>query len=174
MENLIYTLLLIVHNIALVGCAAAPFFNLRLVNQRAQFGRKVFYQLDKVVEDTIQGLEPYCWTFIILLFATGFGFPITYYAFHGKLKDFSSVVFTTFLLKHLFVVGMVVIAFYITFFINPKIKEIFLKFSPETLPQEEIANSFFGLRAKRKKLCKICFVFALLILIVSPILRFYS
>ncbi len=73
MENLIYILLLIIHNIALVGCAAAPFYNLRLVNQRAQFGPKVFYELDKVVEDTIQGLEPYCWAFIILLFVTGFG-----------------------------------------------------------------------------------------------------
>lgn len=172
MENLIYTLLLILHNIALVGCAAAPFFNLRLVNQRAQFGRKVFYQLDKVVEDTIQGLEPYCWTFIIVLYATGFGFPVVYYAFHGQLKDFSSIAFSAFLLKHIFVLGMVGLAFYITFFINPKIREAFFKFSPQTPPPEDIAEQFFSWRAKRKKLCKICFVFAILVLVVSPVLRF--
>lgn len=173
MENLIYIILLAVHNIALVGCAAAPFYNLRLVNQRAQFGKKVFYQLDKVVEDTIQGLEPYCWAFIILLFATGFGFPAAYYAFHGQLREFNPAIFTAFILKHIFVLGMVTNVFYISFFINPKIREAFSKFSPDTAPQEETVNTFFSLRAKRKKLCKICFVFAILILVISPVLRFY-
>jgi hypothetical protein len=173
METLIYIILLAVHNIALVGCTAAPFYNLRLVNQRAQFGKKLFYQLDKVVEDTIQGLEPYCWTFIFLLFITGFGFPVTYYAFHGQLKEFNRTVFTAFILKHIFVLGMVSIAFYIAFFVNPKIRDIFYKFSPDAPPQEEMVNKFFSLRAKRKQLCTICFVFALLVLIVSPLLRFY-
>ena len=92
MENLIYTILLALHNIALVGCAAAPFYNLRLVNQRGQYGQKLHYQLDKVVEDTIQGLEPYCWIFIIILFATGFGFPLTHYVFHGIMKDLYELV----------------------------------------------------------------------------------
>ena len=172
MENLIYVILLAVHNIALVGCAAAPFYNLRLVNQRAQFGQKLYYQLDKVVEDAIQGLEPYCWTFIILLFVTGFGFPATYYAFHGQMKEINSIVFASFLLKHIFVLGMVILAFNISFFINPKIRNVFSKFSPEAAPDEETVKNFFGLRAKRKKLCKVCFVFAILILIISPVLRF--
>lgn len=172
MENSIYIVLLIIHNIALVGCAAAPFYNLRMVNQRAQFGPKVFYELDKVVEDTIQGLEPYCWTFIMLLFITGFGFPAVHYVFHGKMQEIGSSVFTAFILKHVFVFGMVSIAFYITFFVNPKIKDIFSKFSPGQPPQEDMVKAFFGLRAKRKKLCKICFVFAILILIISPMLRF--
>jgi len=171
-ENLIYIILLAIHNIALVGCVAAPFYNLRLVNQRAQFGQKVFYQLDKVVEDTIQGLEPYCWTFIILLFITGFGFPLTYYIFHGELKKVSSAATVAFLIKHLFVLGMVIIALIISFSINPKIREVFSKFNPEITPNEEMAKQFFSLRARRKKLCKICFIFALLILIVTPILRF--
>ncbi len=173
MENLIYILLLIIHNIALVGCAAAPFYNLRLVNQRAQFGPKVFYELDKVVEDTIQGLEPYCWAFIILLFVTGFGFPATYYIFHGQLKELNSTVFMVFLLKHVFVLGMVGVVLNASFFINPKIRDIFSKFSPDTQPQEEMVKTFFALRAKRKKICKICFVFALLILAISPVLRFH-
>lgn len=173
MENFIYVVLLAVHNIALVGCAAAPFYNLRLVNQRAQFGKKLYYQLDKVVEDTIQGLEPYCWTFIILLFVTGFGFPATHYAFHGELKEVGSVVKAAFLIKHILVLGMVAMAGTIAFTINPKIRDVFSKFSPDAQPQEELVNKFFGFRAKRKKLCKICFVFAILILVISPVLRFY-
>jgi len=171
-ENCSYIVLLIIHNIALVGCAAAPFYNLRLVNQRAQYGPRLLYELDKVVEDTIQGLEPYCWTFIALLFITGFGFPAVYYFFHGKMQEFGPSVFSAFILKHIFVLGMVSIAFYITFFINPKIRDNFSKFSPGQQPQEEMVKKFFGLRAKRKKLCRICFVFAILILVISPVLRF--
>lgn len=173
MENLIYVILLALHNIALVGCTAAPFYNLRLVNNRGKHGQKVFYELDKVVEDTIQGLEPYCWAFIFTLFITGFSFPAVHYAFHGELRKFSNVVFASFIIKHILVVGIVGIAFYIAFFINPKIKELFLTFSPDTQPDEEKRKSFFALRAKRKKLCKICFVLALLVLIITPILRFY-
>jgi hypothetical protein len=171
LENFIYIILLAIHNIALVGCAAAPFYNLRLVNQRAQFGPKLSYELDKVVEDTLQGLEPYCWAFIILLFVTGFAFPAIYYAFHGEMKEFNSIAFTAFILKHIFVLGMVAIVFNASFFINPRIREIFYKFSPEAQPDEEMVKKFFALRAKRKKICKICFVFVILILVISPVLR---
>jgi len=169
MENLIYLILLVLHNIALVGCAAAPFYNLRLVTIRGQYGKKLYYQLDKVVEDTIQGLEPFCWMFIIILAITGFGFPITYYMFHGQLKETSLISSIAFILKHIFVISMVGIASYITFFINPKIKEIFQKFSSDVIPDEQLVNQFFGLRAKRKKLCKFCFVFALLVLILNVV-----
>ena len=173
MENLIYIVLLALHNIALVGCAAAPFYNLRLVNQRGKHGQKIFYELDTVVENTIQGLEPYCWSFIAILYLTGFGFPVTYFAFHGEMKSFSNTALVSFILKHLFVLGIVAFAFSITFFINPKIKKLLLTFSPDTQPDEEKRKKFFALRAQRKMLCKVCFVFALLILIVSPILRYY-
>jgi len=44
MENLIYVVLLWLHNLALVGCAAAPFYNLRLTNTRSlMFGQKIEY-----------------------------------------------------------------------------------------------------------------------------------
>ncbi len=173
MENCIYIILLAVHNIALVGCAAAPFYNLRLANQRAQFGKELFYQLDKVVEDTIQGLEPYCWTFIFLLFISGFGFSATYYAFHGQLKEFNNVVFTAFVLKHFFVIGLVAMAGTITFTINPEINEVFSKFSPNVPPDKELVKKLFSLRAKRNKVCKVCFVFAIIVLVISPVLRIY-
>ncbi len=66
-ENIIHSFLLVLHNIALVGCAAAPFYNRNLVNNRGQYGPKLFYELDKVVEDTLQGNAPYCIFFIITL-----------------------------------------------------------------------------------------------------------
>ncbi|MCP4230030.1 MAG: hypothetical protein GY771_07760 [bacterium] len=173
MENIINVFLLAVHNIALVGCVAAPFYNLKLVNQRGKHGQKLYYELDKVVEDTIQGNEPYCWAFIILLYATGFAFPFVYYAFHGQFSEFSTIALVAFIVKHVFVFGIVAIAFYITFMVNPKIKALFATFKPDATPADGDASSFFALRATRKKLCKICFAFGIIILLVSPILRFY-
>ena len=81
MENLIHALLLALHNIALVGCAAAPFYNRNLVKSRSQYGPKLIYELDKVVEDTLQGNAPYCITFIIALFITGMAMPFNHYFF---------------------------------------------------------------------------------------------
>ncbi len=49
-EQIIHGVLLALNNITLVGCAAAPFYNRNLVNQRSQYGPKLFYELDKVVE----------------------------------------------------------------------------------------------------------------------------
>ena len=114
-------------------------------------------------------LANYC---IILLVITGI-------LMTGLNKQFSGVEtfknnWTLILaVKHIFVLGMVAMAGTIEFTINPKIREVFSKFSPDAQPQEELVNKFFGLRAKRKKLCKICFVFAILILVISPVLRFY-
>ena len=48
-ENIIHSVLLMLHNIGLVGCAAAPFYNRNLVNNRSQYGPKLFYELDKLL-----------------------------------------------------------------------------------------------------------------------------
>ena len=78
-EQIIHSILLALHNIALVGCAAAPFYNRALVLKRGQYGPKLHYELDKVVEDTLQGNAPYCITFIITLIITGIAMPFNYY-----------------------------------------------------------------------------------------------
>ena len=83
-ENIIHSVLLMLHNIALVGCAAAPFYNRNLVNNRGQYGPRLFYELDKVVEDTLQGNAPYCIVFIITLFVTGIGIPLNHFLFHDS------------------------------------------------------------------------------------------
>ena len=108
-EQIIHGILLALHNIALVGCAAAPFYNRNLVNQRGQYGPKLYYELDKVVEDTLQGNAPYCIFFIITLFITGIGMPLNYYFFHDSFKDLSSVASIALILKLVFVFGMIII-----------------------------------------------------------------
>lgn len=172
MENLIHTLLLALHNIALVGCAAAPFYNKNLVKSRSQYGPKLIYELDKVVEDTLQGNAPYCITFIIVLFVTGMAIPINHYLFHGAFKELSSVAVIALIIKLLSVFAMVFIMFTIFLKINPAINKIFWGFSKEATPEPQLVSNFFKLRARRKKLCEICLIFAVIVLVSSAFLGF--
>jgi len=172
MEQVIHGILLALHNLALVGCAAAPFYNRNLVNKRSQYGPKLFYRLDKVVEDTLQGNAPYCIAFIITLFVTGTGMPANHYLFHGVFKELSDVALISLIIKIAFVFGMMVIMFSIFFKINPELKRMFADFSSEDQPDPQIEAGFFKLRARRKYLCEICFVFAIMVLISSAFMGF--
>ena len=173
-ENIIHSILLVMHNIALVGCAAAPFYNRNLVNNRSQYGPKLFYELDKVVEDTLQGNAPYCILFIITLFVTGMGMPLNHFLFHGAFKVLSNVAIVSIILKLVFVLGMVVIMFIIFFKINPELNKMFAGFTSNNSPDSQAEADFFKLRGRRKYLCEICLVFAIFVLIFSAFLGFGS
>ncbi len=173
-ENIIHSILLVMHNIALVGCAAAPFYNRNLVKNRSQYGPKLSYELDKVVEDTLQGNAPYCIFFIITLFVTGMGMPLNHFLFHDAFKVLSNVALVSLILKLVSVFGMVVIMVIIFYKINPKINKIFAGFSNNNSPDSQAETNFFKLRARRKYLCDICLVFAIFVLIFSAFLGFGS
>ena len=173
-EEIIHGILLALHNIALVGCAAAPFYNRNLVLMRGQYGPKLHYELDKVVEDTLQGNAPYCMVFIATLFITGIGMPLNHYAFAGAFKELHTVAWITVVLKLAFVFGMVYIMFIIFFKINPKLQELFAQFKQGESPQLDNEKQFFTLRARRKALCEICLFFAIGVLICSAFMGFAS
>jgi hypothetical protein len=172
LESSVYSILLALHNIALAGCAAAPFYNRALVLKRGQYGPKLHYELDKVVEDTLQGNVPYCITFILTLWITGLSMPLGHYLFHGEFRTLNMVGGTALTLKILGVLGMMVIMFIIFFQINPRLSELFASFSPENEPDPEKEKEFFTLRARRKYLCEICLLFAIGILVFSAFLGF--
>src|SRR3989304_8813677 len=134
MESLIHSVLLALHNIALGGCAAAPFYNRNLVKNRAQYGPKLSYKLDKVVEDTLQGNAPYCVFFIITLFITGMGMPLNYYLFHGAFREMHMVSTIALIVKLVFVFGMVAIMGIIFLRINPELTRMFITFSDDSQP----------------------------------------
>ncbi len=113
-----------------------------------------------------------CWLAIIVLFATGFGFQVVHLLFHGQLKEMSTVGLVAFGVKHAFVLGIVGILFYGTFIINPKLKELFSKFKEGEAADPETEKAFFALRGVRKKWCDRCLVLGVLVLLVSPVLRF--
>ena len=171
-ESIFYSILLALHNIALVGCAAAPFYNRRLVLERGQYGQRLYFELDKVVEDTLQKNAPYCMVFITVLLLTGIGIPLNHYAFHSAFKHLHIVGWIAVILKLTSVSGMVVIMGIIFFKINPKLKEIFLTFKPGEKPDINVEKEFFTLRAKRKALCEKCLKLAVGILIFSAFMNF--
>jgi hypothetical protein len=171
-EQIVHSILLALHNIALVGCAAAPFYNRALVLKRAQYGPKLHYELDKVVEDTLQGNAPYCITFIITLFITGIAMPLNYYMFHNAFRTLHSVALVALVVKLLFVFGMVVIMIWIFFGINPRLRELFGHFASSEKLDEPEEQEFFARRAKRKALCDKCLVFAIVVLLASAFLGF--
>jgi hypothetical protein len=171
-EQIIHSILLALHNIALVGCAAAPFYNRQLVKQRGEYGPKLHYKMDKVVEDTLQGNAPYCIVFITILWITGIGMPLNYLLFHGSLRPTPPAAVVALVLKLLNIVGMMVIMFVIFFQLNPRLRDLFASFSPGADPDPDKEKEFFGTRARRKALCEVCLKFAIAVLIFSAFLGF--
>jgi len=171
-EQIIQSILLAFHNIALVGCAAAPFYNRNLVVQRAQYGPKLHYELDKVVEDTLQKNAPYCMVFIAVLWLTGIGMPLNGYLFNGAFRELHVVAAVALGLKLASVAGMMVIMGMIFFGINPRLRRLFAKFEPGKAPVPEMEKEFFQKRARRKALCEICLKLALGVLVFSAFIGF--
>lgn len=173
-EALINAILLALHNLALVGCAAAPFYNRNLVLMRAQYGPKLHFELDKVVEDTLQGNVPWCLAFITILWVTGIGMPLNHLVFQGALKVMLPIGMTAMLLKLACIVAMMVIMGVIFLRINPRLRKLFASFSPGVAPEPERQKEFFALRARRKALCETCLKFAIGVLICSAFIGFHG
>jgi hypothetical protein len=171
-EQVIHSILLALHNIALVGCAAAPFYNRQVVLKRGQYGPTLHYKMDKVVEDTLQGTAPYCIVFITTLWITGLGMPLNHMLFHGSFRAMHLVATVALVLKLLSIAGMMVIMFVIFFQVNPRLRELFASFSPDVDPDPEGEKEFFGKRARRKALCEVCLKFAIGALVFSAFLSF--
>ncbi|MBI5525633.1 MAG: hypothetical protein HY897_04810 [Deltaproteobacteria bacterium] len=171
-EQVVHGILLAIHNIALVGCAAAPFYNRNLVSTRAQYGPKLHYELDKVVEETLQGNAPFCMVFIAALFVTGIGMPLNHYLFHGAFRELHTVAHVAIALKLLSVFAMMAIMWKIFFGLNPHLKELFAKFEPGKVPDPDLEKEFFGKRGRRKALCETCLKFAVGVLVFSAFIGF--
>lgn len=173
MESLLFAVNLAVHNLLFVACAAAPFYQLRMVNKRATFGKRIIYDYDKSIED-ILSVQPWlCFWFILGLIVTGFAFPLIHYAFHGEWQQRSTLVYATLTLKTLLVFIGFGMVNYGMFVIDRQIQGLFRQFTPDAQPPEDQLNEFFALRKKRKQFCTVCLFLAAAILIITPILSFY-
>lgn len=173
MEKAIYSVLLALHNIALVGCVAGPFYMARIVKARAKYEKKIIYNMDRLEEDVITTQPMICFFMIIVLYATGIGFPVVHHFFHGQLRETGTVAMAAFWLKQALVLGMVAIQFYGAFVLNPKLIEIFARFKEGEAPGPDDEIEFFSTRALRKKWCDRCLVLGILVLAVTPLIRWF-
>ena len=159
------------HNIALVGCVAGPFYMGRIVRARARHEKKIIYPMDTLMEDVITSQPVICWLMIIILYVTGIGFPAVHLLFHGQLKETSTIALAAFWVKQVLILGIVAILFVGSFFINPRLRELFARFKDGEQPDPDDEKEFFRLRALRRKWCDRCLVLGILVLLVSPVLR---
>ena len=173
MEKAIYSILLGFHNMALVACVAGPFYMARIVKARSKYEKKIIYNKDRLMEDVISNQPIVCMIAIAVLYATGIGIPLVHLLIHEELKEMTTVGTAAFWLKQVLVLAMVSIQMYGTFYINPKLKELFAKFKDgvDPVPEEEVA--FFALRGQRKMWCDRCLIIGILVLLVSPVLRWF-
>ncbi len=171
MEQFVYMVLLAIHNVAIVGCVAGPFYMARIVKARAKYEKKIIYDMDRLEEDVITTQPAICWASLITLVITGLGFPATYYLFHGRLKEVTTLALVALAVKLVLVAGMAVILYVGTFYFNPKLKELFAQFRADQPPDPGIEKQFFSLRARRKYWCDRCWQLGVLVLIASAVMR---
>ena len=174
MENLLYTVNLAVHCLAAIGCVAGPFYQLRLVKLRGKVGQNLIYPFDRVMENILSLQPRLCFAFILILIATGFAFPAIHRVFQGAwmaASELSLWIFSAKTILALIGLGIVIHGIWV---LDPEIQRIFARFRPEHDPPDELLNRFWALRAKRRSLCRVCFVLAVTIVLITPILRFYK
>ncbi len=174
MENVLYSINLVIHVLAAIFCVAAPFYQLRWVILRGKLGFPIIYPFDRVVENILSLQPRLCFAFIIILIITGFAFPLIHYGFHGAWREASNLVLAVFSAKAILAFIGLAINIHGVWFLDPEIQQTFATFSPTEQPPDELLNRFWALRTMRKRLCQFCFGLALTIVIITPILRFYK
>ncbi len=174
MENILYSINLAIHVLAAIFCVAAPFYQLRWVKLRGKLGFPLIYPFDRVMENVLSLQVKLCFAFILTLIATGFAFPLIHYGFHGQMREASGLVLSIFSAKTILAFFGLAINIHGVWILDPQIQKTFATFSPNEQPPDELLNRFWVLRGRRKKICTFCFCLALVIVVITPILRFYE
>jgi hypothetical protein len=174
MENILYSINLTIHILAAIFCVAAPFYQLRWVKLRGKLGHPIIYPFDRVLENVLDFQVKLCFALISTLIITGFIFPLIHYSFHGSWGEVSDLILYIFSAKAILAFIGLAINSHGVFILNPEIQRTFATFTPGEDPPDELLNKFWALRGLRKKLCAFCFCLALVIVVITPILRFYK
>ncbi|MCL5280275.1 MAG: hypothetical protein M1376_10255 [Planctomycetes bacterium] len=128
MEKAIYSILLALHNLAVVACVAGPFYMARIVRARSRYEKRIIYNMDRLMEDVITTQPPICWAALLVLVTTGFAFPAVHLLFHGTIMNLAVSGWIALGVKLTAVAGIGAILYWGTFVFNPKLKELFARF----------------------------------------------
>lgn len=175
METALYTLNLMVHIVAAVGCVAGPFYQLRMVNLRGKLhgAGNLVYQVDELMERILTVQPRLCFGLILTLIATGLMFPVIDYGFHGTLTQVSASDWVVGGLKALLALTGLAVVVYGIRVVDPQIQRLFAGFKPDAEPPADDLARFWALRKYRKKLCTFCLWLGVTIILVTPVMRFF-
>ncbi len=164
-QHLIHSILLALHNLALVVCAGAPCYLLLIILKRDRQGGENSVELDKLLARTVNASLPYFFFFALLLIATGVGMPLNRALNSGALRPMNPVAGTAAMLKLVSAVAFFsVMAVTFMRFNRPLLRLLSEpKGDPERIRQ---------LSARRRKLLSGATFLAALILILSGFMRF--
>ncbi len=160
-----------VHNIAIVGCVAGPFYMARIVKARSQYEKRIIYDKDRLMEDVITSQPQLCWMSLMALVATGGAMPAIHFALNGAFSETSTVGYIALGVKLLSIASMAGILWFGTFIFNPSLKAMFAQFSPDETPDPDLVAEFFAMRGRRKWWCDQCWRLGVVVLISSAVLR---
>jgi uncharacterized membrane protein len=175
MEETFYMINTFIHILATVLFVGGPFYMTFVVTkERMKLGPPLEYRLEKYMENIIELMPLICFISWGMVVATGFGFPLIYYFFHGALKPVSSIVMEILVIKHILVFAVFGLMVYMLLKIRTRILEIMYQFDKDQTLDEALSKELVELRTRRRNICKTIFFIQLPILFLSGILRFLT
>jgi uncharacterized membrane protein len=175
MENTLYMLNMFIHILATVLFVGGPFYMTFVVTkERAKLGPPLEYRVERYMENMIELMPFICFISWGVVVATGFGFPLIYYIFHGEFKSVSSIAMAVLVIKHILVFAVFGLMLYMLFRIRTRILEIMYQFDRDKTLDEELSKELVEWRTKRRNTCKTIFFIQMPILILSGMLRFLT
>jgi len=175
MEEILYMINTFIHLVGTVLFVGGPFYMTFVVTkERMKLGPPLEYRLERYMENIIELMPIICLSSWGVVVATGFGFPLIYYLFHGALKPVSSLVMTILVIKHILVFAAFALIIYMLFNIRTRILEIMYQYDLDQALDEGMAKELSELRTRRRNTCKTIFFIQLPILFLSGILRFLT
>lgn len=158
--------MLAAHNLALVGCAAAPFYLRLMIRRREQCEAAGSHALDKLLARTINAALPYCLVFAVVLIATGIGMPLNRAINSGALRPMDPVAGISAILKLACVAAFAVTMGFTYLRVNRRLLRLLEEAA--TANRDEV----LALSERRRKLLGLSTLLAAAILILSGFMRF--
>jgi hypothetical protein len=172
MEQLLYALLLAVHNLALVATGGGLFILWLLVRYRLRLPQQGLDNLDHGIEKNVFAHPQGYLRAVILLTLTGGGLPLVHYLYHGDIQPQTLVSLSAFGLKGVWVFGLVVALIRWLKSVELPLAGVYAEASRN--PSAVNLKAYFTLAAAREAYLKQGWLWAMLILLTTPFVTYFQ